>query len=165
MTKTEKQLAASFSGHRKERIIKTSDIRQIRLDIIAHITLLSAQGYKVFYNGMANRGALMAAEAVLTVKRYFKDIKLIAVISFRKQAERYDEADKAIYRDFLKKADEVVLISDNYFKGCFFRRNDYMIKRSDKIIAYWDGELKGGTYYTARQAEQLNIEFINLYKV
>lgn len=107
----------------------------------------------------------MAAEAVLTVKRYFKDIKLIAVISFRKQAERYDEADKAIYRDFLKKADEVVLISDNYFKGCFFRRNDYMIKRSDKIIAYWDGELKGGTYYTARQAEQLNIEFINLYKV
>lgn len=103
MTKTEKQLAASFSGHRKERIIKTSDIRQIRLDIIAHITLLSAQGYKVFYNGMANGGALMAAEAVLTVKRYFKDIKLIAVISFRKQAERYDEADKAIYRDFLKR--------------------------------------------------------------
>lgn len=164
MAKTERQLAVSFSGHRKERIIKANDIHQIRLDIIAYVTLLSAQGYKVFYNGMATGFDLISAEAVLKVKRYFKDIKLIAVIPFRGQAERYDMTDRAVYGEILKKADEVILISDNYFKGCFFRRNDYMIKRSDKIIAYWDGEPKGGTYYTAKQAEKLNIEFINLFK-
>lgn len=167
MTKAEKQLAVSFSGHRKERITKGRGIHiidQIRLDVIANVTLLYAQGYKTFYNGMANGFDLITAEAVLRVKQCFKDIRLVAVIPFREQAERYDAADKATYRKVLRMADEVVVVSERYFKGCFFRRNDYMIRRSDKIVAYWDGEHKGGTYYTAKQAEKLNIEFINLYK-
>lgn len=167
MAKTERQLAVSFSGHRKERIIKGRDIHiteQIRLDAIENITILYTQGYKTFYNGMANGFDLITAEAVLTARRYFKDIRLVAVIPFKGQAERYDAEDKATYEKVLKTADEVVVISERYFKGCFLRRNDYMIRHSDKIVAYWDGEQKGGTFYTAKQAEKMNIEFINLYK-
>ena len=113
---------------------------------------------------MANGFDLVSAQVILMLKRWYSDIHLIAVVPFKSQSVRYDGTDKTLYDEILKQADEVKVLSENYYKGCFLRRNDYMIERSDKIILFWDGEQKGGTYYTAMQAQRKNIEYINLYK-
>lgn len=161
------QLAVSFSGHRKERIIRMGNPyidAQIRYGIIMNVIRLYEQGYKVYYNGMANGFDLVSAQVILMLKRWYSDIHLIAVVPFKSQSVRYDGTDKTLYDEILKQADEVKVLSENYYKGCFLRRNNYMIERSDKIILFWDGEQKGGTYYTAMQAQRKNIEYINLYK-
>lgn len=157
--------SVSFSGHRKERIIggDSENILRIRTALIISVTELYRQGYTVFYSGMANGFDLLAAEVVQTLRNYYKDIRLIAVVPFIGQSKYYDAKDKALYDSLLEGSDEVITLSSRYYRGCFLRRNDYMIQRSRKIIAFWDGNPKGGAYYTARKAAKNNIEFINLY--
>lgn len=161
------QLAVSFSGHRKERINRIDNPyihTQIRYGVMMNVIRLYEQGYKVYYNGMANGFDLVSAQVILMLKRWYSDIRLIAVVPFKNQSLRYDGTDKTLYDEILKQADDVKVLSDRYYKGCFLHRNDYMIGHSDKIILFWDGEQKGGTYYTAMQADKKNIEYINLYK-
>lgn len=161
------QLAVSFSGHRKERIVKMGNpyvFDQIRYGVIMNVIRLYEQGYKTYYSGMANGFDLVSAQVILMLKRWYSDIRLIAVVPFKNQSIRYDETDKTLYDEILKQADEVKVLSDKYYKGCFLHRNDYMIGHSDKIILFWDGERKGGTYYTVLQADKMDIEYINLYK-
>lgn len=157
--------SVSFSGHRKERILKgcSEKMLHIRTALIISVTELYRQGYTVFYSGMANGFDLLAAEVVQTLRNYYKDIRLIAVVPFIGQSKYYDAKDKALYDSLLESSDEVITLSSRYYRGCFLRRNDYMIQRSRKIIAFWDGNPKGGTYYTARKSAKNNIEFINLY--
>ena len=40
-----------------------------------------------------------------------------------------------------------------------------MVDNSDKVIAYFNGEKKGGTYNCIKYAESLNKEIINLYEM
>ena len=56
----------------------------------------------------------------------------------------------------------MVCLSETYFDGCFLRRNDYMLERASHIIAYYNGEPKGGTFYTCRRAKRMNLEITNL---
>lgn len=157
--------SVSFSGHRKERILKggSENMLHIRTALIIHVTELYKQGYTVFYSGMANGFDLLAAEVVQTLRNYYKDIQFIAVVPFVGQSKYYDTEDKALYDSLLKGSDKMITLSNRYYRGCFLRRNDYMIQRSRKIVAFGDGNPKGGTYYTARKAAENNIKFINLY--
>ena len=91
------------------------------------------------------------------------DIRLTAVIPFRGQSCKFNPADKERYRSILGKADDMVCLSETYFDGCFLRRNDYMLERASHIIAYYNGEPKGGTFYTCRRAKRMNLEITNLY--
>ncbi len=58
------------------------------------------------------------------------------------------------YAYILSKADDVVHLSEGYFNGCYFKRNDYMLSHSGSVIAYFDGKPKGGTAYTCRKARE-----------
>ena len=63
----------------------------------------------------------------------------------------------------LSQADEVILLSEGYFNGCYLRRNDYMLSHSDNVIAYYDGKHMGGTAYTCRKARGKRMEIINVF--
>ena len=56
------------------------------------------------------------------------------------------------------------MVSDKYFNGCLFKRNIYMVDKSDLVIAVFNGEKKGGTFYTLSYAEKQGkiIEIIDL---
>lgn len=47
---------------------------------------------------------------------------------------------------------------------CFHHRNDYLIDNSEIVLAYWDKQPYGGTYYTVGKARMMNRNIINLYK-
>ena len=60
--------------------------------------------------------------------------------------------------------DRVVMVSENYHKGCYLRRDEYMVRKADTVIASWDLVPKGGTFYTVSKALESGKPVINLYE-
>ena len=133
----------AFTGHRE--LGANFDEKKLKLNI----ELLIKKGVKIFYNGGAVGFDLTAAKIVLKLKKKH-DIKLIICVPFYGQEKNFSSAQKELYNKILKEADEVVVLSDNYYKGCFLRRNDYMIENADYLIAYLTKEV-GGTAYTVKK--------------
>jgi|GEM_PF-4728222 len=50
------------------------------------------------------------------------------------------------------------------FRG-YFRRDEYMVRKADVIVAYWDLVPKGGTFYTVSKALESEKPVINLYEM
>ena len=166
---TKNNQVVAFTGHRKERILQGCGnnphvLGQIREAVREQVAELYGQGYNVFYTGMANGFDMIAAEAVLQVKDVYRDITLVAAVPFRKQALWFDAEDQLLYDNLLKRVDRVVMVSENYHKGCYLRRDEYMVGRADTIIAYWDLVRKGGTFYTVSKAIQTGKAVINIYE-
>ena len=49
-------------------------------------------------------------------------------------------------------------------KIVFGSPQDYLIDNSEIVLAYWDKQPYGGTYYTVGKARIMNRIIINLYK-
>lgn len=118
-----------------------------------------------FMSGFAIGFDLLAASVILELKKKYSDIKLIAVIPFRGQEQKYSIIDKEIYREILLNADKEIVISQCYTSNdVYHKRNDYLIANSSKIIAYHNGMLRSGTSSTIRKAKLLGVEIMNIYE-
>ena len=158
-----------FTGHRKERILQGCGnnpqiLAQIREAVAGLVTELYGQGYREYYTGMANGFDMTAAEAVLQVREEYGYITLIAAVPFRKQPLWFDAEDRLLYARLLERMDRVVMVSENYHKGCYLRRDEYMVRKADTVIAYWDLVPKGGTFYTVSKALEIGKSVINIYE-
>ena len=160
MIQTDITKAAAFTGH---RFIRYSDRQRLETNLERAITACYQSGIRHFLCGMALGFDMLAAETLLAMKADHADIRLTAVIPFRGQPCKFNSADKGRYQSILGKADNVVCLSETYFDGCFLRRNDYMLNHASHIIAYYNGEPKGGTFYTCRRAERMGLDITNLY--
>lgn len=160
MIRTEITKTAAFTGH---RFIRYKDRQQLKTNLERAITGCYHSGIRHFLCGMATGFDMLAAETLLTMKTVYLDIRLTAVIPFRGQPGKFNPADKERYHFILGKADDMVCLSETYFDGCFLRRNDYMLNHASHIIAYYNGEPKGGTFYTYRRAERMKLKITNLY--
>lgn len=156
----EREKSITFTGH---RIIPLVRQEEVKVRLTAAVAFACKSGMTRFYCGVALGFDMMAAEVVLSLKDQFPDIRLIAVIPFSGQSDRWDSSEQERYRQILAKADKVVVLSGNYFRGCLLRRNDYMLSHSCGVIAYYDGKPQGGTSYTVRKAERMKMEVVNIY--
>lgn len=157
---SERGKSIAFTGH---RIIPLARQEEVRKQLITAVAFACESGITRFYCGMALGVDLMAAEVVLSLKAKFPDIRLIAVVPFLGQSDRWAFSEQDRYHRILAKADKVVVLSENYFRGCLLRRNDYMLSHSCGVIAYYDGKPQGGTSYTVRKAERMNMDVVNIY--
>ena len=132
-----------FTGHRQ----LDEDFSKTHLK--KTIERLIGYGVDTFYNGMAVGFDLCAAECVLSLKRKYPHVKLIACIPCYGQEKYFSDADKKRYVKILKKADEKVTLSDHYFQGCMQQRDKYMVERADCMIAYCN-QSTGGAAYTVK---------------
>ena len=82
----------------------------------------------------------------------------------RGQSDRWSKEEQAKYDAILRIVDEMVVLSKQYYNGCLLRRNDYMVNRSSRLIAYFNGNPKGGTFYTVREAKRQGLDIVNLYQ-
>ena len=156
----DKMKTVTFTGHRYIPHNKRSDL----CDKIEKVVMENyAKGVRQFLCGMAVGFDLFAAEAVLKIKYEQPDIMLVAVVPFRLQYERWSEMEKLRYQSILSRADKVVVLSEHYYNGCLLRRNDYMLSHCNGVIAYYDGNPKGGTFYTIRKARQMKLPVLNLF--
>lgn len=159
-TKYDKAVSVCFSGHRNVPFNKRRELKQcLKLDIAKAYT----DGYRCFYCGMAMGFDLLAAEAALSLQSELRDLQVIAVVPFRGQADRWSVEAKNRYESILRIVDDVVVLSERYNNECLLRRNDYMVNNSSRLIAYYDGSNKGGTFYTIRKARRQGLCVVNLY--
>ena len=152
--------SVTFTGH---RYIPQTKRNELYAKLEKAVMENYANGARNFLCGMAVGFDLLAAEAVLKVKKELPDIKLTAVVPFRLQHERWTEREKLRYHSIISRADKVVVLSEHYYNGCLLRRNDYMLFLCNEVIAYYDGTPKGGTYYTVRKARQMKLPVLNLF--
>ena len=104
-------------------------------------------GVKTFYVGMAKGFDLLCAETVVKIKENYPFVKMIACIPCYNQEKSYSQADKKRYVELIKKADERVILSENYYRGCMQNRDRYMAEKGDMMICYCRKKT-GGTAYT-----------------
>ena len=86
-------------------------------------------------------------------------LHLIAATPWPGFARRWKEEWRMQYDDLLKKADLVINVCEHYHNGVFQIRNEWMVDRSNRLIAYYNGA-PGGTRNTIEYAEKRGIEVI-----
>lgn len=155
-----KDNSMSFTGHRD---IREADYESLRYKIRLVIKTLYKKGICTYYCGMARGFDMLAAEEVIKLKGTYKCLNLVAVVPFRGQCGQWNETDKKRYWNILANVDKSIILSETYYKGCLLRRNDFMLAQSCGIIAYFDGNPKGGTFYTCRRAKKMGMDIINVY--
>lgn len=90
-------------------------------------------------------------------------ITLMAVVPYSGQAERFSDYNHRCYDALLAKADETIVLSDQYYTRCFLERDRFLVEHSSMLIACYDGREKGGTFWTVRLAENLARRLVNVY--
>jgi len=152
----EREKSIAFTGHRIIPLVRQEEVKE---RLTAAVAFACKSGMTRFYCGMALGFDMMAAEVVLSLKDKFPDIRLIAVVPFSGQSNRWAFSEQERYHRILAKTDMIVV----YFRGCLLRRNDYMLSHSCGVIAYYDGKPQDGTSYTVRKAERMKMEMVNIY--
>ena len=143
--------ACAFTGHRQ--LGEDFSARKLKKEI----KQLMEEGVENFYNGMAMGFDLIAAEQVLELKKKFSNVKLVACVPCYGQEKYFSDEDKKRYAKVLKKADEVVTLSDHYYNGCMQKRDRYMADRADVMIAYCKKD-EGGAAYTVKYFSKIKGE-------
>lgn len=145
-----------FTGHRQF----DDDFSKPRLKRV--IERFIKLGVDTFYNGMAIGFDLCAAECVLSLKKKYPHVKMIACIPCYGQEKYFSEADKKRYVKILKKADESVTLSDHYYQGCMQVRDKYMVDHSECMIAYCN-KTTGGAAYTVKLFQKTHPDGLILF--
>ena len=157
---SEKSKSLACTGHRTVPVERQYG-RSARL--VEAVSVACQSGITCFFSGMAMGFDLMAAETILSLKGKYPEIRLIAVVPFRRQSCRWPSMEKERYQNIISRADQVIVLSEHYFHGCLLRRNDFMLEHSCGVIAFYDGKPYGGTFYTCREARKRCMDIINLY--
>lgn len=144
----------AFTGHRSYR-------GEAEEGLIASLRRLAEWGYTTFLSGMAEGFDLAAAEAVLKLRREGLAVRLVAVVPFRGQSRGFTMENRARYRAVLAEADEVITLSERFFRGCYQVRNDYLVDHAAYLLAWYDGS-RGGTQQTFLGALHRGLEVENL---
>lgn len=156
-----KSKTVCFSGHRPEKLPLSGSggakvIRVLKSILYKEILDSISDGYSCFITGLARGIDLWAGEIVMELKAQGEDIRLIAVSPYKKHGESFKGEEKFILGNIMLKADEFICLGEDYSKGCLQRRNEYMVDRSDKLIAVVS-DYKSGTGSTIRYAEKQGV--------
>ncbi len=138
-----------FTGHRPEKISRNE--RNIISDLEKEILQDINDGFSVFISGMSRGVDIWAAEIVLRYRSAGLNVRLICACPYKGFENKWGFSRKNRYNAVLRKADFVKYVSEKYSKDCFQIRNEWMVDRSAKVIAVFNGE-SGGTANTIEYA-------------
>lgn len=129
---------ASVTGHRYivDNLINRKAVNYL-------INLAIENEIEKFLVGMS-RGADFLFADVLSERK----LSWIAVIPCRDQTNLWNEYDRSHHQSLMEKADNVIILSNEYRQGVMHYRNKYMVNKSEMLLAIYDGSKKGGTYHT-----------------
>lgn len=144
-----------FTGHRPEKLHKPEE--QIKEDLEASILQAIDDGFATFISGMARGVDIWAAEIVLRLREYNPAIHLVAASPYRGFENRWSADWQERYNAILRQADLVKFVCLGYSRDCFQRRNEWMVDRSSRVIAVYNGE-PGGTRNTIEYANAKKVE-------
>lgn len=156
MSEQEKRLhRVCFTGHRPEKLRIPEE--EAKKHLTTEIQKAINEGYITFLSGMARGIDIWAAEIVLDFKRNGVPIHLICCIPYDNFESRWSEDWQDKYHTILQEADIVKYTSHQYYNGCLQTRNTFMVDRSARLIAVYNGE-PGGTRNTIEYAKRKGVE-------
>lgn len=147
--------SVAFTGHRTYDGSACDALRRT-------VGELYARGCRTFFSGMAVGFDLAAAEAVLDFRQRMPGLRLVAVVPFAGQENRFSAADRERFRRISAAADQIVVLAPAYHPACYHVRNDYLVDHASVIVAWYDGSA-GGTHYTVRRAMSRGLELLDLH--
>ena len=153
-----KNKTCCFTGHRE---IPNEEYALVYKKTREQIMVLIDKGIERFIVGGARGFDTLAATLLLEIRQNFPHIKIIVAVPYRAQAKGFSESDLAVYNEILSLADELVVLSEDYYKGCLHVRNRYMVDESAYIISYLR-KTSGGSVFTTDYARKKGIEVIEV---
>lgn len=130
-----------FTGHRMQKLIRPEEA--IRRDLENAIRMAIAGGYTTFITGMAYGVDIIAGEVVLSLKKQYLGLKLIAVVPFQGVEARWEKQWINRFYSLLHQADLVKTICDSYNPNAYRLRNKWMVDHSNRVIAVFNGKPSG----------------------
>ncbi len=152
-----KEQICCFTGHRPDKLpwgTDEGDSRCVRIkeNIAQALERAYELGFRHFISGMARGGDLYFAEAVLELRDKYPDVLLECARPCESQSSRWPREEQRRYEAILDRCNYETMVQHTYDRGCMMRRNRYMVDRSSRIIALYDGVPKGGTAQTLAYA-------------
>jgi len=146
-----------FTGHRPDKLpwgSRESDPRCLTLKrrLTQAVEGAYAQGMRHFICGMANGCDLYFFDAARYLRLQHPEVTIEAAIPYAGQADRWRPELRERYAYDLRQCDYQTLVQEAYTPGCMMRRNRYMVDRSARLLAVYDGVPKGGTAQTLAYA-------------
>ena len=156
----------AFTGYRPAKMpwgFDEADARcvEFKFRLRESLEYLIGRGYADFLSGGALGFDLLAAEMVLSLREKYPWIRLVMVIPFDGQADRWTEEQRQRWRSAIEASDRVIHISHDYDRGVFFRRNHYLVEQADLLLAAYDGQ-PGGTAGTVAYAKRHGVRVLRL---
>ena len=154
----------AFTGYRLQKLPFGDDeddprCTELKARLRAQIERLIGKGYAHFLSGAALGVDCYAAEAVLDLQATYPWILLEMAIPFDGQADKWDADWRTRYERLLACADILTATGHAYTKGCFFKRNRYLVDNCDTLLAVYDGQ-PGGTAMTVGYAQECGREIL-----
>ena len=146
-----------FTGHRPEKLNR-SEV-EIKKDLETAILQAINDGFVTFITGMARGVDIWAGEIILQLRKQNPNLHLIAASPYEGFESRWSTDWQRRYNSILEQADLVRFICKGYSKACFQIRNEWMVDRSARVIALYNGE-PGGTRNTIEYAKQNGIQTV-----
>ncbi len=162
-----KEKVCCFTGHRPQKLpygFNEEDVRCVKLKKRLRkeiVKLIKKHNVTRFISGMALGVDIYSAEIVLSLRKKYPHIILECAIPCETQCIKWSESMRDRYYDIISRCDEETLIQKRYTHDCMQKRNEYMIDKSDFVIAVWDGR-PSGTGNTVRYAENEGKEIIRI---
>lgn len=133
------------TGHRD---ISSEKIGGVREALKQEIERAIAQGFTTFLSGFAQGADLYFAELVMEQIERHPHLRLEAAIPYANRLKSRDAA----FQKCLQACQAVHVQQETYSTDCFMNRNRYLVSRSSRVIAVYDGRETGGTLFTMRYA-------------
>ncbi len=143
-----------FTGHRPQKLKQPEFLIKLKLE--QAIKKAIKDGYTVFISGMAYGVDLWAGAIVLKQKKHHPELRLIAAVPFEGFESRWSAEWKASYNEILSQSDHVEVLYPSYRPSAYQKRNEWMVDRSSRVIAAFNGE-PGGTKNTIDYAEKKGV--------
>ena len=143
-----------FTGHRPQYLRRPQG--EIQADLEKAIRGAIMEGYTTFITGMSRGVDIMAGEIVCKLKTSYPQLKLIAAVPFAGCEDLWGPYWKLRYKALLEHADYVKYISSRYSVDVYEKRNHWMVEKSAKVIAVFNGK-RSGTMFTIQYAQERHV--------
>lgn len=129
---------------------KSYVIQELQREVLAAID----EGYTRFISGFADGADLMFAAIVAEQMKHHPELFLEAAIPYKGRTKTENQQ----FHELLRACSGVKVVCKEYTPSCFMQRNRYMAGESQRVIAVYDGRVRGGTLFTMRYAHTLGKE-------
>ncbi len=150
-----------FTGHRPEKL-PTGQILRILTDTL-HYYIDDAvdRGYTCFYTGLADGIDYYAAEYLFTLRKTRPGLHIVGVQPCEDYRDFFRQRRYSCARlEFMLHCVDKLVVLPGSFRdhGAFFRRNQYMVDRSQAIIAVCSGG-RSGSMQTLNYAKRSGLAY------